>query len=61
MMTETAADYPEWAMQLCSWKYLWMVELGLLLLIVILIIIACRLYFQLKEAEGFLKKKDELP
>lgn len=59
ILTETDADYPEWVEQLTNWKYLWAVELALLLLIVILVIIACRLYFQVKEVERLLNERKE--
>jgi uncharacterized protein YpmS len=55
----TEDHYPEWAQTICSWKYLWVVELALLLAIIILIITACRFYFQMKEAERFLKEDEE--
>lgn len=55
----TEDHYPEWAQTICSWKHLWVVELALLLAIIILIITACRFYFQMKEAERFLKEDEE--
>lgn len=48
-MTKQLEDYPEWVETIINWEYIWVIEATLLLVIIILVIIACRLYYQLKE------------
>ncbi len=59
-MDDRNTHIPDWFVQLYDSGYIWLILAGMFVAVIGLIIVTCRQYFEMKEAERFIREQEEL-